>query len=215
METKVGSVSVFTLDGDRIQERVKVDFEPESFLQWSKIVQPGCLAIDVGAYTGLYAIAADKLGARLSVAFEPVLATFERLQENVKQNDCTGIALYNVALSDFNGEAEMSIHGHRFPDMASLVWEHGKGKVPVTLRTLDSYQFADVAAIKIDVEKNEPAVLRGARDTLERCRPHLIIEALDVGMQREVKESLPDFYRFEHTFDGRNMYFVPGGSNGS
>ncbi len=80
---------------------------------------------------------------------------------------------------------------------------------------LDSYQFNKVAAIKIDVEKNEPAVLRGARETLERCRPHLIIEALDVVMRRQVKDSLPDFYRFERMLDGRNMYFVPGGSNGS
>ena len=43
-------------------------------------------------------------------------------------------------------------------------------------RTLDSYNFKDVNAIKIDVEGSELLVMQGAKDTIERCRPSVQVE---------------------------------------
>jgi hypothetical protein len=44
------------------------------------------------------------------------------------------------------------------------------------VRTLDEYDFRDVAFIKIDVEGHEEAVLKGAQRTLATNRPSLLIE---------------------------------------
>jgi hypothetical protein len=48
----------------------------------------------------------------------------------------------------------------------------------VELRTIDSFAFKDVRAIKIDVEGSELAVLAGGRATILRDRPPLIVELL-------------------------------------
>ena len=44
--------------------------------------------------------------------------------------------------------------------------------------TLDSYAFKQVRAIKVDVEGCEMEVLEGARETILRDRPALIVELL-------------------------------------
>jgi len=46
----------------------------------------------------------------------------------------------------------------------------------IKIRSIDSYNFDHVDLLKIDVEGYELAVLEGARNTLERCRPHVQIE---------------------------------------
>jgi len=48
--------------------------------------------------------------------------------------------------------------------------------VEVDARTIDSYNFDDVDAIKIDVEGSELFVMEGAKDTIHRCRPSVQVE---------------------------------------
>jgi hypothetical protein len=43
---------------------------------------------------------------------------------------------------------------------------------------LDDLGIEQLAAMKVDVERGEPLVLKGARETLKRCRPELLIEVL-------------------------------------
>ena len=46
------------------------------------------------------------------------------------------------------------------------------------MRTLDSFRLTDVTFIKIDVEGSERDVLEGARATIARERPPLLLELL-------------------------------------
>jgi hypothetical protein len=46
----------------------------------------------------------------------------------------------------------------------------------VPMRSLDDFALADVTAIKLDAEGAEYEILRGARETLLRCRPVLTLE---------------------------------------
>lgn len=210
VKVKVGHITVELIDGDRICSQIfrKGDFEPQSLAAWAKIVKPGKIAIDVGAYSGLYAIAAAKLGASHSIAFEPLPAMQVRIAQNTQQNKCF-VALQPYALSSSDGTADLSYKkATPLTSGASLVMPN-TDKIRVKVRKLDSFDYDDVAAIKIDVERNEPAVLRGARMTLERCRPALIIEALDDEMRNGVRAALPDFYQMVKTLDVRNLLFVP------
>ena len=77
--------------------------------------------------------------------------------------------------------------------------------------TIDSLGLKNVCAIKIDVERHEPCVLRGAMQTIERVRPPLLIETLDGNMRSQVLSMLPN-YEAAAILDGRNTLFTPNRS---
>ena len=67
-------------------------------------------------------------------------------------------------------------HNHVVLDSENYQLRPSQNLVPVPARTLDSYNFEDVNAIKIDVEGSELLVMQGAKDTIERCRPSVQVE---------------------------------------
>lgn len=56
-----------------------------------------------------------------------------------------------------------------------------------TVRVDDIMRGLDVGLIKIDVEGHELYVLRGARKTLERCRPALAVEGDAATLSAELE----------------------------
>lgn len=165
-------------DGDMVirhQRQTGVPFEGESVAAWVKACKDGGIAIDVGAYTGLYAILAAKNGAE-SHAFEPNPAVFKRMTENVRQNVAI-VNCYCCAASNFNGQ----LHFVGKPSVALTSGgkvQPGSGTECVTI---DSMGFDGVKAIKIDAEGHELEALKGAVETIKRDKPLIITEALSVA----------------------------------
>lgn len=50
------------------------------------------------------------------------------------------------------------------------------GPIQVPIRTLDSFEYSDIGFIKIDVEGYEYKVLLGSKNTIDKCRPVLLVE---------------------------------------
>jgi FkbM family methyltransferase len=100
--------------------------------------------------------------------------------------DVTGqIAVHEVAVGDQNDvtlnivdHSEHGGHNHIETSHNSKLRTH-QTLVPVTMRTIDSYGFNDVDFIKIDVEGAELGVLRGATETIKRCRPAVQMEIME------------------------------------
>ena len=67
-------------------------------------------------------------------------------------------------------------HNHVVLDSDKVKLRDSQNLVPVPARTIDSYNFLDVDAIKIDVEGSELLVMQGAEDTIKRCRPSVQVE---------------------------------------
>jgi hypothetical protein len=94
--------------------------------------------------------------------------------------------VHQLALSDQAGRAQFVVPLADDGTVLHLGGSLGHSEAPggksmrfdVELRTIDSFAFKDVRAIKIDVEGSELAVLAGARDTIRRDRPPLIVELL-------------------------------------
>lgn len=217
MRVAVGSASVVLEDkGDRICKHMEHGalFEPETLAAWGALclASKGRVVVDVGAYSGLFTIGAALLGCRVH-AFEPMPRNHERVLENVFANGgaelVARVNVHEVALSDGNGQTVLhwnpSVPG--LTSGASLVNSRlGNQKIearPVEIRTLDSYELHDLAAIKIDVERGEPGVLRGARETLARCRPTLIVEVLGEAEERAVLQAVVG-YEVAQRLDTRN-----------
>lgn len=137
------------------------------------------IAIDIGANIGHYSI-------ELSKYFEHVHA-FEINDELTKDLTRTyrNVSVKNVGLSSKRGKAVLYIPllNGQLPLLgwASLT----PGNCPdtdihlekdVEITTLDSFNIQKVDFIKIDVEGHELEVLLGARQTLEKNSPTLLIE---------------------------------------
>lgn len=142
------------------------------------------VAVDIGAHCGLWSVHLVKLFARVE-AFEPVPLHRELFAKNVPMER---VRLYPVALGEVEGMVDMQIplettgnahiaikgqhpgtHGVKHPDRHYVVKD-------VPLLRLDSARLDDVDFIKIDVEGVERAVVAGAKETILRCRPLIVVE---------------------------------------
>jgi hypothetical protein len=74
------------------------------------------------------------------------------------------------------------------------------------LRTLDSYALEDVGFVKIDVEGHELAALRGAEQTLRRCRPLVLVEVED----RHRPDAVSSVRAFMATMGYEGWFFLDG-----
>lgn len=149
----------------------------------TRLHRPG-LIVDVGAHDGLLTLPLARLPGARVLAFEPLPQAHARLARA-----CAGlgnVTLRREALSDAPGTLELALpvlDGVPQEQWASTVKSYagygariGTQRVAVPAITLDSLALAEMAALKIDAEGAEYEVLRGARQTLRRCRPLLTLE---------------------------------------
>jgi FkbM family methyltransferase len=139
-------------------------------------------AIDVGAHDGCY-VHFLKRFSRHVYAYEPI----PWLASALRQKFAHGVTVKAEALSRVEGTATLHlpvVNGTRVPgcatisDAAAAVYD-GAEDVCVPVRTLDASFVGDTGFIKIDVEGHEESVLDGAQATIGRCRPSLVIEAVE------------------------------------
>jgi FkbM family methyltransferase len=211
---EVGDVKVSIVDdGDRMVAHMKdgSGFEPQSLALWARMVQPGMVALDVGAYTGLFSIVAALHGAEV-VAMEPMPANRWRLDVNACMNKVNNyIRIVPKAASDRSGTTRLYYSRHT-PLTTGGSLEGGiqghTDSIEVECVTIDSLCLQNVAALKIDVELHELSVIKGAMATIQQSKPPLIIETLNEGMRAAIVEMLPD-YEVAGILDRRNTFFTP------
>ena len=126
--------------------------------------------IDIGANLGNHAIYfANFLEYKEILCFEPVPDNFKLLELNVTYPKTK---IFPIALSDKKTTLKMTPNRRNMG--ASMVEENGT--LDVEAITLDSLNLKDVTLLKIDVERHEPFVLAGAKETIDRCHPLILIE---------------------------------------
>ena len=141
------------------------------------------VALDIGAHVGLWTKRLVKEFKHVH-CFEPIKKHIECWHKNVT-NDFNNVDIYNVALSDAAGTSKMKVPVKN-SGMATLHYEGLNAAVveateeDVEVRTLDSYDFDVVDFMKIDVEGHENKVLCGAQKTIEKHKPVLYIEIVDI-----------------------------------
>lgn len=149
------------------------------------VLEPGMTFFDIGANSGLFAVAAAKrIGCGKVYAFEPCEWTYKLLEQNLRLNEANNAAAIRMALGDHVGEAVLQVHapgdekrntiGTPLGSDGQVV---GEERVPIT--TLDSFLEANaisrVDAMRVDVEGAELPVFRGAKNLLERKDAPLIL----------------------------------------
>jgi FkbM family methyltransferase len=166
------------------------------------------LSVDVGAAHGAY-LAHLLLYSAGVIAFEPRPEAAGRLRAQFGGTAHT--RLEQVALSDVSGTAELRIPAQR-PTRGTIAASNRlEGGCEVALHTvrcarLDEYRLAPVGFVKIDVEGHERAVLAGARDTLGRNRPIVLVEA----EERHSAGSVAGVARFFAELDCKGYFLLEG-----
>lgn len=170
------------VDWSRYRSFVYGTWEPKMIEVVAEIVKEGTIVIDVGAHVGYYSLYfAKRVGPTGRVfSFEPVPENLALLRKNVLLNQISWIQTFSDAVYSctkdisFTAPDESSNSGE-----GSVVQGRGGRHFLVHALTLDSFcASASIRpdVIKVDVEGAELEVLQGARDTIERCRPKLLIE---------------------------------------
>jgi FkbM family methyltransferase len=142
------------------------------------MVEPRSCALDIGANIGTTAALLSLNFDRVH-AFEPSPDLFTALERNIAKHphaaatQCAiGEEIGEVFLTQYTKHGQISHLSSGQPINGAKYIKVG----PIPLRTIDSFYFQDVSFIKIDVEGFEGPVVRGAAETIKRCRPAILVE---------------------------------------
>lgn len=160
------------------------EFKEWRYLQ--RYLKPEMVFLDVGANQGEYSLfAAKRLTSGSVIAFEPVDKIYQKLQYNISMNKFPNIRTYNLGLSDVAGIVpiyEMDSEGANNEGLATLYQSEVRGKMiqQIKLDILDNlmsdFNLSRIDFIKVDIEGAELSMLKGARETIARFRPMIMVE---------------------------------------
>jgi FkbM family methyltransferase len=148
---------------------------------------PGMTALDVGAHIGTLTLpmvkAVGKTGRVL--AFEPQIVLYLLLCANMALNNASRITCYRAVVGNRAGKINMpAIDYSASRNFGGYGEEHfmveggqrEQGDDIIDLLTIDQLDLDACHFMKIDVEGMEKKVLEGARETIKRFNPVMLIE---------------------------------------
>jgi FkbM family methyltransferase len=177
---------LYPFDRSNVLTLVRRSYDVAEFQAIPRLVQPGDIALDVGANVGVYSVLLSRLCGPIGRvwAFEPVPDTYWRLRETLALNRCDNVIPVQTAICEKDDTVRMNLFERQFSEwntlgMPSMQAPDGTRVSPsqsinVQARTLD--QFCDASGIdrinflKVDVEGFEVAVFQGAERLLKEHR---------------------------------------------
>lgn len=110
-------------------------------------------------------------------AFEPVLENYVLAKLCVDRNELSNVVLVNSALSDdlcnLHIDTNLGDGSGKHAGGASTISKTGE---ICTAIDIDRLGIQDLALLQLDVEGHELLALKGAKETISRCRPVVAIE---------------------------------------
>lgn len=195
-------------------------FETGTLKLWTYLARQSTWIYDVGAFTGVFALAAVAANPDCRVmAFEPSLVTYSRLLVNIGGNEFNshispmrfglGSDLMELELRHPAGVYVMGSGESFLESYISEPWF--TEKVPVVsldhlLSKQDQYRkeivldtnFGGADLIKIDVEGFEMSVINGMRETISKYKPSVVIEILQQDEIHEIMGLFGHGYQIKH-----------------
>lgn len=167
------------------------NFKPDVQEFLASTVKPGQVIYDVGANVGFFTLLAARLtgpGGKV-ISFEPLPENLLHLRRNVERNQFRNVTIQPLALGA--ASEERVFHVSERPTWGKLE-KAGSARpdkyladIKVAVARLDDLlskgEIPPPDFVKIDVEGAEVEVLEGARETLARFGPILIVELHGTG----------------------------------
>lgn len=159
------------------------DYEKENFEIFKQHLKEGDVILDIGAHIGLQSINMSKFSGHTGrvFSFEPTPDTFSILTETVRLNHLTNrISLVNKAVSYEKGQTTFNSSTAGVSNsIVNYNSTSDHNKITVDVISVDLFvkevNLSKVDFIKIDAEGVEFDVLRGAKETIEKYHPRMIL----------------------------------------
>lgn len=154
--------------------------------------------LDVGGFIGDSVLVLKPLTERRIITFEAVEKHYNLIKKTVELNNLDNVIIERMALGDHEGEIKIDIAGSSSSvNLNQTIQSRGSEVVPVL--TLDTYiesHPADVGLIKVDIEGAEQSFLRGARKTIEKYKPVLLLS---------IYHNADDFFNIKPMIESWNL----------
>lgn len=125
--------------------------------------------VQAGGHAGFWPLALSERFEHVHT-FEPERRLFDCMTRNCTAKNVT---MYRHGLGASSGTAAFKSH------VSAGSWRvDPDGEHQITLLTIDALKLAHCDAILLDIEGYEVEALRGADDTIDRCRPVILCELL-------------------------------------
>jgi FkbM family methyltransferase len=169
-------------------------FEPHMVRLFKSLIQRDDLVLDIGANIGCTALLFAR-NAREVHAFEPSVPTFGYLTRNIRTSGAKNVVLHNHALGSSATVTELTYPptfraGAFISDKLSAGPDHVIERIRV--ETVDSLGFSP-DFMKIDTEGFELHVVRGAKATLAKAQPTVVMEMNHWCLNAMQRIFIPDF----------------------
>lgn len=177
-----GSIDVYCHLANRGQ------WEPHVLQACEAVLRDGDVFYDIGANVGYMCmcVAAHFKDAVEVIAFEPQPDLVTALHGSMVLNGFQNVRVVDHMLGSESGEAELYMSSHS-THASALPREASAHTIACRKSALDdlvsSGELPPPNVIKIDIEGGELDCFRGAQRTLEKYRPHVVLEA-DSNMER-------------------------------
>jgi len=171
---------------------LKKDKKEKDFFQFLGLIPENTAVLDIGANIGIMTVHLARIKGSTVYCFEPMPNNIMAFKRVVKYFDLKNVRLFEVALGNTEGEAEMVmpvISSVRMQGLSHVVHEtipeNNEGeRFKVPLLVLDKIpellnSEKRISAIKIDVENFEFFVLDGAKKLIEKNKPVVYAELWD------------------------------------
>lgn len=172
---------------------LKRDKNEKDFFEFLKLIPENTTVLDIGANIGIMTLHIARSIKNVSVcAFEPIPSNIEAFKKVVNYFKLKNVSLFEIALGNSEGEAQMVmpvINAVRMQGLSHVVHnsipDNNQGDFfYVPLKMLDHMPELQqsgkrIGAIKIDVENFEFFVLDGARNLISTNKPIVYCELWD------------------------------------
>jgi FkbM family methyltransferase len=183
-------LEVLVAPGEQISQSVYMSgqYEPSTTSVLRALLHEGDTFVDVGANVGLFTMLASRWVGQTGrvVALEPSRRESARLRDHVTHNSLRNVDMLEVAASDRCGTAVLHVadigHGglNTLGDhfmYSTVVEAYTEVVAMMSIDELVKRQgISSVDVIKIDVEGGEHDVVMGARNTITRDMPQIVLE---------------------------------------
>ena len=151
-------------------------WEPRIVKIYGQYINEESIVLDIGSHLGTHTIPFSLIGKHV-YAFEPQKKIYNLLKQTIKDNNIDNIELFNNIVADTNHQKIDFLNTDTGRASIKSFRPYLKGyTTKETTLTIDSLNIPKVDFMKIDTEKTEWLVLKGAKETIIKNKPIILLE---------------------------------------